>query len=80
VFVDALPRLWRDWFDDKIVLRPWTHTRPPYIRTSERLDADADSAESRDWPIIRLEGTHLHPMLAPEEAANALLSPVPRLG
>jgi hypothetical protein len=79
-FAGGLPRLRRDWFDDSIVLKSWSHVPAGYIRTSELLEADAASAGQRGWPVIRLQGTHLHPLLRPEETADAILSIVCRLG
>jgi hypothetical protein len=68
----GLPRMHVDWFDDAIELAPWAHIPAGYIRTSGFYDHAADEAERRGWPVVRLQGTHLHPMLAPAETASAI--------
>ncbi|WP_283807214.1 hypothetical protein [Bradyrhizobium lablabi] len=31
-------------------------------------------AQRRGWPVVKLEGTHLHPTLVPAETMHAILS------
>jgi hypothetical protein len=76
---DAFALFWKDqphvcssWFDDTIDLAPWAHIPAGYIQTSGFYDHTADDAEARGWPLRRLQGTHLHPTLQPEETARAI--------
>lgn len=67
------PRMTRDWFDDAIDLAAWDHVPAGYVQLSTFFDHSAQEAEKRGWPVVRLKGTHLHPTLAPEETAAAIL-------
>jgi pimeloyl-ACP methyl ester carboxylesterase len=71
-FRNGLPRFAPSWFDDTIDLASWGHVPVGYIRTSEFFERSADEAEQRGWPVIRLNGTHMHSMLAPAETADAI--------
>jgi hypothetical protein len=73
-FERGLPRLSVDWFDDTIELASWDHVPAGYIRCSPIYDHAALEARQRGWPVIRLEGTHLHPMLEPAETMLAIVS------
>ncbi len=50
-----------------------TPTRAAYLRTSAVFDVQADAAERRGWPVVRLDGGHLHIAEAEAEVADALL-------
>jgi Alpha/beta hydrolase family len=71
-FEKGLPRINASWFDDAIDLAPWDHIPAGYIQTSAYFDADAEEALRRGWPLKRLQGTHLHPTLEPDETALAI--------
>lgn len=71
-FVAELPRIPIGWFDDTFDMLDWSRCRRGFLRTSSVLDSHADDAESRGWPVIRIEGTHLHPTIEPEETGTAL--------
>jgi hypothetical protein len=71
-FRKDLPHVRSSWFDDAIDLAPWAHHPAGYIQTSGFYDHAADDAEARGWPLRRLQGTHLHPTLQPEETARAI--------
>ena len=71
-FMSGLPRLPANWFDDVIRLPNWRGKPAGYIQTSKYFEYSAIVAERLGWPLERLAGTHLHPMLAPEETANAI--------
>jgi hypothetical protein len=66
------PRVLASWFDDTIDLAPWAHNPAGYIQTSRFYDHSAEDAEARGWPLLRLQGTHLHPTLQPDETARAI--------
>jgi pimeloyl-ACP methyl ester carboxylesterase len=66
------PRVSLAWFDDVIDLVPWTHIPSGFIQTSALFDHAADEAGRRGWPVMRIEGTHLHPTLQPDETAAAI--------
>jgi pimeloyl-ACP methyl ester carboxylesterase len=67
------PRMTRNWFDDAINLAPWGGVAAGYVQLSRFFDRSAEEAEKRGWPVMRLNGTHLHPTLEPEETAAAIL-------
>jgi pimeloyl-ACP methyl ester carboxylesterase len=72
-FVEQLPELRLDWFDDGFEMPDWSHCQKHFIRTSKVFDAEADRAEQLGWNVLRIDGTHLHPTLRPDETAAALL-------
>lgn len=78
-FEADLPRLPSNWFGDHIAVAPWAHIPAGYIQTSSSYMAEADGAVQRGWPVLRLNGTHLHPLLAPEETAEAIIEIARRL-
>jgi pimeloyl-ACP methyl ester carboxylesterase len=73
-FERGLPRLSVDWFDDTIELAGWDHVPAGFIQCSPIYDHASLEARRRGWPSVRLEGTHLHPMLEPTETALAIVS------
>jgi Alpha/beta hydrolase family len=73
-FERGLPRLSVDWFDDTIKLAGWDHVPAGFIQCSPIYDHAATDARRRGWPVIKLDGTHLHPTLEPAETMFALLS------
>jgi hypothetical protein len=79
-FESELPKMHVDWFDDTIELPRWDHVPAGFIQTSTIYDHAAAEAQRRAWPVTRLNGTHLHPMLRPAETADAILGISRRLG
>ena len=73
-FMRGLPRLPAAWFDDVIRLPVWRKKPVGYIRASKYFDYSAMVAERLGWPVEKLAGTHLHPLLAPDESAGAIVS------
>ncbi|MGA7809964.1 alpha/beta hydrolase [Bradyrhizobium sp.] len=73
-FERGLPSLSVDWFDDAIELADWDHVPAGLIQCSPIYDHAALEARRRGWPVVRLEGTHLHPTLEPVETTKALVS------
>ena len=73
-FENELIRFPADWFDDTIELANWDHIPAGFIQTSPFYDEVATEAQRRGWPVVRLQGTHLHPTLSPAETASAILS------
>ncbi|WP_349643785.1 hypothetical protein [Bradyrhizobium sp. LMTR 3] len=73
-FERGLPKLTVDWFDDTIELAGWDHVPAGFIQCSPIYDHATLEARRRGWPVIRLEGTHLHPTLQPAETMHAILS------
>lgn len=71
-FEKGLPRMTLSWFDDAIDLAPWDHVPAGYIQTSAIYDHAAEEALRRAWPVKRMQGTHLHPTLKPDETAAAI--------
>lgn len=73
-FERELPRLSVDWFDDTIELARWDHVPAGFIQCSPIYDHAALEARRRGWPVLKLEGTHLHPTLEPADTMRAILS------
>jgi Alpha/beta hydrolase family len=71
-FEMGLPRMTLSWFDDVIDLAPWSHIPAGYIQLSAIYDHAAEEALRRAWPVRRMQGTHLHPTLKPDETAAAI--------
>ena len=71
-FEKGLPRMTLSWFDDVIDLAPWDHVPAGYIQVSAIYDHAAEEALRRAWPVRRMQGTHLHPTLQPDETAAAI--------
>jgi pimeloyl-ACP methyl ester carboxylesterase len=72
-FTRELPRFNLSWFDDTIDLAPWRHVPTGYIQTWSLCARSANEAERLGWPLMRIRGTHLHPMLRPDETAAAII-------
>lgn len=79
LFEKDQPRVSAAWFDDTIDLAMWIHRPAGYIQTSKFYDHSAEDAEARGWPLLRLQGTHLHPTLQPDETAEAIAEIAGRL-
>jgi len=73
-FERGLPSLSIDWFDDTIDLAGWDHVPAGFIQCSPLYDHATQEALRRGWPVNKLNGTHLHPTLAPGETMRAILS------
>ena len=72
-FEAGLLRLRVSWFDDMVDIPRWDRLTAGYLQTSERFAPSARDALKRRWPVRVLAGTHLHPLVAPEDTADALL-------
>jgi Alpha/beta hydrolase family len=78
-FEAELPRLPLAWFDDRTDVPEWISRPCGYLRLSNLFEPETLDAVQRGWPVVHLDGTHLHPMLEPAETADALLSIVAAL-
>ncbi|WP_316235450.1 alpha/beta fold hydrolase [Bradyrhizobium sp. SZCCHNR1023] len=78
-FESELPIFSVEWFDDVIELSKWDHIPAGFIQTSAIHDHSAAQARYRDWPVVRLDGTHLHPTLRPAETGDAIVAMSNRL-
>ncbi|OQW55246.1 MAG: hypothetical protein A4S14_13460 [Proteobacteria bacterium SG_bin9] len=74
------PRVSFSWFEDALDLAPWKHIPAGYVQISGFYDKVAGNAEERGWPVVRLNGTHLHPALQPGETAAAIETICNKLG
>lgn len=72
-FIDDIPALRLDWFDDDWAMPDWSAAKRAYLRTSLAFVDETRRAEAMGWPVVRLKGTHLHPLAEPEETADAIL-------
>jgi hypothetical protein len=73
-FEADLPRLPLTWFDDSAEVPVWD-TRPcGYLQLSRLFEPEALAAAKRGWPVVQIDGTHLHPALEPIESADAVLA------
>ncbi len=71
--LSELPRLHVDWFDDSFDMPNWSRSTRGYIQTSPVFNDEAKRANEHGWPVITLQGTHLHPALSPKETARAIM-------
>ena len=71
-FLREQPTVTLGWFDDTIDIPTWDNIPAGYIQTSGFYAAAAEDAQRRGWPVVQLEGTHLHPTLKPDETATAI--------
>jgi hypothetical protein len=78
-FEEDLPRLSLDWFADAVETPAWAGLRAGYIQLSARFAETAADARARGWPVVAVQGTHLHPLLAPVETADAIEAVVKEL-
>jgi hypothetical protein len=78
-FEDELLRFPVDWFDDTFELANWEHVPAGFIQTCAIYDYAAEEAQRRGWPVAKLQGTHLHPMLEPAETAKAIIAMIHQL-
>jgi hypothetical protein len=73
-FEADLPRLTKSWFVDAIDVPEWQTRRCGYLRLSNGYEPEALAARRRGWPVVDVDGSHLHTATAPEETAAALLA------
>lgn len=57
----------------------WWSLPRAYLRLSAAYDAELDAATAEGWPTARLEGGHLHQVVAPDEVTSAVVGLVDRL-
>jgi hypothetical protein len=73
-FAAELPRLPLTWFDDSADVPAWD-TRPcGYLQLSRLFEPEALAAVNRGWPVVHVDGTHLHAVFEPTESADAILA------
>jgi hypothetical protein len=78
-FENELLRFSVDWFDDTFELANWDQVPAGFIQTCAIYDYAAEEAQQRGWPVTKLQGTHMHPMLEPAETARAIISMIHQL-
>jgi Alpha/beta hydrolase family len=67
-------------FEETIpVFAGWPDAPCGYIQFSEVYEPEAEQARANGWPVIRVEGEHLHMLVAPDAAADAILALVAQL-
>jgi hypothetical protein len=72
---EELPSLPLAYFEEAVPTPPWwPEGRCSYVRFSEAYQGAATDAESREWPVVRLAGGHLHMLVDPLAVAHALLT------
>ena len=79
-FEQSLPKLWVDWFNDEIELECWDDVPAGYIQASPIYDHAIEEARRRGWPVAKLNGTHLDPVLRPVEMSEAIMAMARLLG
>jgi len=73
-FEADLPQLPLTWFDDSADVPAWD-TRPcGYLQLSRLFEPEALAAVKRGWPVVHVDGSHLHPAAEPVESADAILA------
>jgi hypothetical protein len=60
------------YFEESAPEIPLT-TPSAYLRLSEAYDADADAAEGAEWPVLRLNLSHLAMLTHPQPVADAIM-------
>lgn len=78
-FESDLPRLRRAWFDDFADVPQWSTRRCGYLQLSKTYAAEAADAATRRWPVVKVDGTHIDPTIAPQSTADALLELMARV-
>ncbi|RNM16476.1 alpha/beta fold hydrolase [Nocardioides pocheonensis] len=74
-------RLPLSYFDAAVPCPPgWAGLPAAYVAFGDTYAAEATDAASRGWPVVRLAGGHLHPLVAPDEVAAVLEGLLGRLG
>jgi len=54
---------------------PAWDTRPcGYLQLSRLFEPEALAAVNRGWPVVHVDGTHLHAVFEPTESADAILA------
>lgn len=73
-FEADLPRLPLTWFDDRADVPVWDSRPCGYLQLSKLFEPEAMAAIKRGWPVVHIDGSHLHPTVEPVESANAILT------
>ena len=73
-FEADLPRLPLTWFDDSAEVPAWNFRPCGYLQLSKLFEPEALAAVKRGWPLVHVDGSHLHPAVEPVESANAILA------
>lgn len=78
---DEQARLPMSYFDAAVPSPAgWADLPAAYVAFGDAYAAEAADAASRGWPVARLAGGHLHPLVAPDEVAAVLVGLLGRLG
>ena len=73
--VAEMPQLPLEYFSGAPpVPEGWRSEAAAYVRLSAAYDDDADVAARERWPVVRLDTTHMAPVTAPGDTADALLA------
>ena len=73
-FEADLPRLPLTWFEDSAEVPAWDFRPCGYLQLSQLYEPEALGAVKRGWPLVHVDGSHLHPAVEPIESANAILA------
>lgn len=73
-FEADLPCLPLTWFDDSADVPAWDMRPSGYLQLSRIFEAEALAAVQRGWPVVHVDGSHLHPATQPVESADAILT------
>lgn len=62
------------FFDGRVPMpASWAESNCGYVLFSDPYRLEAAEAASRGWPVVELPGSHLEPVVHPDEVAEALL-------
>lgn len=75
-----IPALPLSWFDDAFDMPDWSAADRAFIRLGAWFDEEANRAEAAGWPVVRIEGTHLHPSSRPKETAATIRQAIGAMG
>ena len=71
--LDDAPRIPLAFYDEPVpVPDGWATIPCGYVRLSEAYDDEAAEARQRNWPVVRLAGTHLDVVTRPDEIVRVL--------
>ncbi len=78
--VAAQPRLTADYFATTVDVPPaWSERPSAYLGFGDTYAQEMRFASGRGWPVMRLEGRHLHHLENPHGVAQAVMDLVSRL-
>jgi hypothetical protein len=77
---DGQPRLPLSYFTADLEVPPhWAEHPSAYLAFGDTYAEEVELARRHGWPLVRLQGRHLHQLVAPEQVAAAVRGLLARL-